>query len=348
MIKKIIIILFIKTLFLSGVAFARSPLLINGAGATFPYPLYSKWFSEYKKIDPTVNFNYQSIGSGGGIRQLIYKTVDFGASDAPMSDKQLRKLSDEILHIPTVAGAVVIAYNLPDVKQNIKLTSDIIVDIFLGKIKKWNNPRIISTNPDINLPSNKNIIVIHRSDGSGTTNIFTDYLSGISKEWKERVGKGIAVRWPTGLGGKGNEGVGGLIKQLPFSIGYVELAYAIKNNLSYAFIKNKAGKFVKPTIKSITDAIAGAVKTIPPDFRASIVNPEGKNTYPIVGLTWILVYKNQDNEIIGKKIVEFLWWAIHDGQKYASSLLYAPLPSEMVRKIERKIKEINYKGKPLL
>ena len=348
MLKILRTLIFVGFILFCGIGFGGRVILINGAGATFPYPLYSKWFSEYRKIDPTVSFNYQSIGSGGGIRQLLYRTVDFGATDAPISDNQLKRIPDEILHIPMVAGAVVIVYNLPGIKGSIRLTPDLIADIFLGKIKKWDDPRIVALNSKFRFPKNRNIIVVHRSDGSGTTNIFTEYLSMVSDEWRERVGKGIAVNWPVGLGGKGNEGVGGLVRQIPYSIGYVELAYAIKNNLSYALIKNREGEFVKPTIDSIEAAIRGAIETLPPDFRASLVNSRGKGAYPLVGLTWIIVYKNQTDRVKGEKLAKFLWWAIHEGQKYASDLLYVPLPYEMVRRIERKIKEINYRGKPLL
>jgi len=321
---------------------AEKLILINGAGATFPYPLYSKWFYEYTKIDPSVNFNYQSIGSGGGIRQITVKTVDFGATDGPMTDKQLEDAPGEIFHIPMVAGAVVITYNLPGINESIKFSPDVIADIFLGKIVKWNDKRLVKDNPGVNLPDKK-IIVVHRSDGSGTTYIFVDYLCEVSKEWKSKVGKGTSVNWPVGLGGKGNEGVAGLVKQISYSIGYVELAYAIKNNLGYGAIKNKAGKFIVPSLKSTTAAIASKTYTMPPDFRVSLVNPDGEDAYPIAGFTWILIYKNQDDKVKGEKLVKFLNWAITDGQKYAPDLLYAPLPLNIVAQIQQKLRDITYK-----
>ncbi|MEW6086832.1 MAG: phosphate ABC transporter substrate-binding protein PstS [bacterium] len=318
-------------------------LLINGAGATFPYPIYSKWFYEYAKIDETVNFNYQSIGSGGGIRQITEKTVDFGATDGPMTDEQLNKAGGEMFHIPMVAGAVVLTYNLPDVRANnhspLRFSPDVVADIFMGKIKKWNDQKIARDNPGVNLPDKK-IVVVHRSDGSGTTYIFVDYLSEISGVWKSKVGKGTSINWPVGLGGKGNEGVTGLVKQTPGSIGYVELAYAVKNKLPYGDIKNSAGNFITPSLESVTRALDAKVDTMPSDFRVSLVNPPGKDAYPVAGLTWILVYKNQNDKAKGEKIVRFLNWAVTDGQKYAPELLYAPLPDSLVKKIEKKISEI--------
>jgi phosphate transport system substrate-binding protein len=325
----------------AGLTLADKLLLINGAGATFPYPLYSKWFYEYTKIDPTVNFNYQAIGSGGGIRQITAQTVDFGASDGALTDEQLKQAPGELLHIPMTAGAVVITYNLPQLSQRLKFSPDVVADIYLGKINRWNAPRIAKDNPGVNLPS-EHIIVAHRSDGSGTTNIFTDYLSSVSNTWKAKVGKGTSVNWPVGLGGKGNEGVSGLVKQTQGAIGYVELAYAVKNDLPYADIKNKAGNFVEPSIETTTEAVNGKINSMPADFRVSLVNPDGKDAYPIAGLTWILVYKNQTDREKGKKIVEFLRWAITDGQKYSADLLYAPLPESLVKKIEERIAQINY------
>ena len=327
--------------FLAGVALAEKLLLINGAGATFPYPLYSKWFYEYTKVDESVNFNYQSIGSGGGIRQITAQTVDFGASDGAMTDEQLKQAPGELLHIPMTAGAVVITYNLPGVTERLKFSPEVVADIFLGKISRWNDPRISKDNPGMNLPA-ENIIVAHRSDGSGTTNIFTDYLSSVSSIWKSRVGKGTAVDWPVGLGGKGNEGVAGLVKQTPGAVGYVELAYAVKNNLAYADIKNKSGNFITPSIESTTAAIEGKLNSMPEDFRVSLVNPDGADAYPIAGVTWILVYKNQTDKVKGKKIVEFLHWALKDGQKYSAELLYAPLPDALIKKIEEKVDRISY------
>lgn len=321
-------------------------MLINGAGATFPYPIYSKWFDEYIKMDPSVRFNYQSIGSGGGIRQIMERTVDFGASDGPMTDELLRKAPGELLHIPTVLGAVVATYNLPG-NPKLRFTPDLLADIFLGKVTKWNDPRITSVNPGVSHPDTA-IIVVHRSDGSGTTYIWVDYLSKVSKEWEQRVGRGTSVNWPVGLGGKGNEGVAGQVKSTPGAIGYVELAYATKNNLPAAAIRNQAGKFVEPSIQSTTAAAAGAAKNTPSDFRVSLTNPPGEDAYPIASFTWLLVYKDQPHQVKGQALVKFLWWAIHDGQKYTSDLLYAPLPSQVVSQIEAKVKQITYQGKPLL
>jgi phosphate transport system substrate-binding protein len=326
---------------MGSIALAAKLLLINGAGATFPYPLYSKWFYEYAKVDPSVNFNYQSIGSGGGIKQITAQTVDFGASDGALTDEQLKQAPAELFHIPMTAGAVVITYNLSQISQRLKFSPDVVADIYLGKISKWNDPRITRDNPGVNLP-NENMIVAHRSDGSGTTNIFTDYLSSVSDNWKARVGKGTSVNWPVGLGGKGNEGVAGLVKQTPGAIGYVELAYAVKNNLPYADIKNKSGNFITPSIESTTAAINGKVNSMPSDFRVSLVNPDGSDAYSIAGVTWILVYKNQTDKVKGEKIVAFLHWAITDGQKYSADLLYAPLPESMVNKIKEKIDRITY------
>lgn len=322
--------------------FSDEPKLINGAGATFPYPIYSKWFSEYTKVDPSVNFNYQSIGSGGGIKQISAQTVDFGASDAALTNEQLRGAAGKLIHIPMIAGAVVVTYNVPEIgKTTLNLSSDVVAGIFLGKIKHWNDPAITNDNPGVNLPAS-DIIVAHRSDGSGTTNIFTDYLSSISSGWKSKVGKGTSVSWPVGLGGKGNEGVAGLVKQTPGCLGYVELAYAERNHLSYAAIKNKSGKFILPSLESTTAAIDSKVQTMPDDFRVSIVNPDGENAYPISGFTWILIYQKQKDSFKGRKIVEFLKWAVHDGQQYAKDLLYAPLPESVVQKIDETLKGISY------
>jgi phosphate transport system substrate-binding protein len=328
------------------VAPAAAEMLMNGAGATFPYPIYSKWFEEYTKVDPGVRFNYQSIGSGGGIRQITERTVDFGASDGPMTNEQLKKAPAELLHIPTVLGAVVATYNLPG-NPKLDFTGDVLADIFLGKITKWDDPRIKALNPSVNLPSQP-IVVVHRSDGSGTTYIWVDYLSKVSKEWEQKVGRGTSVNWPVGLGGKGNEGVAGQVKNAPGALGYVELAYAITNKLPAAAVKNQAGKFVDATIESTTAAAAGAAASMPSDFRVSVTNAPGDQAYPIASFTWLLVYKDQGNEAKGKALVKFLWWAIHDGQKYPGTLLYAPLPAPVVKEIEAKIKEIAYSGRPLL
>jgi len=324
-----------------------SLLTLNGAGATFPYPLYSKWFDEYAKVNPNVRVNYQSIGSGGGINQITQKTVNFGASDGPMTDEQLAKAPGEILHIPTTAGAVAVAYNLPGIPSGLKLDGATLADIFLGKIKKWNDSRLTRLNPDLKLPAT-DIVVVHRSDGSGTTFIFTDYLSQVSPEWKEKVGKSTSVKWPTGLGGKGNEGVAGQIQQTPGSIGYVELAYALQNKMPYAKLKNQAGNFVEPSLPATTVAAAGMAEKMPADLRVSIVNSPAPDAYPIVGFTWILVYKNQDDPVKGRALVDMLWWAIHDGQKYTEPLNYARLPEQVVKLNEAKIRSINYQGQQLL
>jgi phosphate transport system substrate-binding protein len=325
---------------------APAQMLMNGAGATFPYPIYSKWFEEYTRVDPDVRFNYQSIGSGGGIRQITQRTVDFGASDGPMSDEQLKKAPAELFHIPTVLGAIVATYNLPG-NPRLRFTGDVLADIFLGKITKWDDPRIKDLNPSAALPGQP-IVVVHRSDGSGTTYIWVDYLSKVSAEWKEKVGKGTSVNWPVGLGGKGNEGVSGQVKNTPGALGYVELAYAITNKLPAAAVKNQAGHFVNATIHSTTAAAAGAAARMPPDFRVSLTNPPGDEAYPIASFTWLLVYRDQPNEAKGKALVKFLWWAIHDGQKYPEALLYAPLPAPVIKRIEAKIRQITYSGRPLL
>jgi len=317
-------------------ASASAQMMINGAGATFPYPIYSKWFDEYAKVDPSVRFNYQSIGSGGGQKQILAQTVDFGASDGPMSDDNLAKAPGKILHIPTVAGADVVAYNLPG-NPALKLDADAIAGIFLGQIKKWNDQKIASLNPSVKLPDQE-IVVVHRSDGSGTTYIWTDYLSKISPEWKTKVGTNTSVNWPTGIGGKGNEGVSGQIKQTPGAIGYVELIYAIQNKMPYAEVKNSAGQFVKPTIESVTAALATA--DIPDDFRFSMTNPTGKDAYPIAGATWLLVYEQQKDPAKGKKLVEFLKWAAKDGEKMAKDLEYAPLPETLQQRVLKRIDEI--------
>lgn len=327
---------------------APGKVALTGAGATFPYPLYSKWFEEYhKKTGEAVTINYQSIGSGGGIKNITEKTVDFGASDAPMSEEQLKKAPGEIIHMPMVIGAVAVTFNLEGITSGVKMSPDVIAGIFLGEIKKWDDPKIASINPGVKFPS-QDIVVVHRSDGSGTTDIFTSYLSSVSPAWKEKVGKGTSVEWPVGLGAKGNEGVSGQVKQMPGSVGYTELAYAIMNKLPYALIQNKEGKFIEPTIGSATAAAAGAAAKMPGDMRVSIVNPPGVDSYPIAGYTYLLVYKNQEDQDRGKALVEFLWWAIHDGEKIAGDLYYAPLPDDVVKLAENKIKQINYQGNPLL
>ena len=327
----------LATALLAGISVtASAQMMINGAGATFPYPIYSKWFDEYAKVDPSVRFNYQSIGSGGGQKQIMAQTVDFGASDGPMSDENLSKAPGKILHIPTVAGAVVLTYNLPG-NPSLKLDGDTIAGIFLGQIKKWNDPKLAALNPGTTLPD-KDIVVVHRSDGSGTTFIFTDYLSKVSGEWKQKVGNNTSVNWPAGIGGKGNEGVSGQVKQTPGAIGYVELVYAIQNKMPFAQVKNAAGEFVKPTIESVTAAVATA--NIPDDFRFSMTNAPGKDAYPICGATWLLVYAQQKDAAKGKKLVEFLKWAAKDGEKMAKDLDYAPLPETVQERVLKRIDEI--------
>lgn len=317
---------------------AFGQMLINGAGATFPYPLYSKWFDQYTKVDPSVRFNYQSIGSGGGQKQIMAQTVDFGASDGPMSDENLAKAPGKLLHIPTVAGAVVVTYNLPEAGQ-LKLEGPVIADIFLGNITKWNDRRIAALNPGVKLPST-DLVVVHRSDGSGTSYIFTDYLSTVSKEWEHKVGRNTSVKWPTGLGAKGNEGVAGQIKQLPGTIGYVELAYAHQNKLPFAELKNAAGQFISASLDSVTEALGTA--KIPDDFRFSMVNAPGEKAYPIAGATWLLVYEQQQNAVKGKKLVEFLNWALTKGEDMAASLDYAPLPANLRQRVLERIKTVKY------
>ncbi|HSB70263.1 MAG TPA: phosphate ABC transporter substrate-binding protein PstS [Candidatus Methylomirabilis sp.] len=332
------------------VALGASPVaaqtLMNGAGATFPYPIYSKWFDEYTRVDSSVRFNYQSIGSGGGIRQITERTVDFGASDGPMTDEQLKKAPGPLLHVPTVLGAVVATYNLPG-NPKLRFTPDLLADIFLGKVTKWNDSRLKEANPGASLPDQP-ILVVHRSDGSGTTYIWVDYLTKVSPEWAQKVGRGTSVNWPVGLGGKGNEGVAGQVKSTPGALGYVELAYAIKNHLPAAAIRNQAGKFVEPSIQSTTAAAAGAAKTMPADFRVSLTNPPGEDAYPVASFTWLLVYQEQADQTKGLALVKFLRWAIHDGQKFTADLLYAPLPASVVKQIEAALGHITFQGKSLL
>lgn len=328
--------------FLACPAFAADALLINGAGATFPYPLYSKWFSEYRKKDPSVQINYQSIGSGGGIRQFREKTVDFGATDVPMNAEQMRQAGTPVVHVPTTLGAAVLTYHLPGVTKELRFTGELVADLFLGKIENWNDPRIAALNPGVKLPEDS-VIIIHRSDGSGTTAVFTDYLSKVSPEWKDKVGAGTAVSWPAGLGGKGNEGVAGLIKQTPGALGYVELLFAKSNQLPYAALQNAAGVFVLPDLQSVTAAADEAVKTMPEDFRTSITQMPGKKSYPISAMTYLLIYQNlaaEKGNQKSKKILEFLNWAITDGQKYAETLFYSPLPEKLVKKIQTRLKAV--------
>jgi len=321
------------------VAAPAAPLLLNGAGATFPYPIYSKWFDEYHKLHPDIQINYQSIGSGGGIRQVLAGTVDFGATDGPMTDEQLSQAKVRILHFPTVLGAVVPTYNISGLSAELRFTPEALAGIFQGKITKWNDAELTRPNPGVNLPGN-DIVVVHRSDGSGTTYVWTDYLSKVSEEWKTKVGKSTSVNWPVGLGGKGNEGVAGLVKQTPNSIGYVELIYAIQNNMPYGLVRNSSGSFIKADLASTTAAAAGAAKEMPDDFRVSITNAPGKDAYPIASFTWLLVPASIEDGAKRKVITDFLHWMLNDGQKHAEPLAYARLPKAVVAKEVKAISEI--------
>jgi phosphate transport system substrate-binding protein len=303
---------------------------INGAGATFPYPIYSKWFAEYAKSHPDVRINYQSIGSGGGIRQLTAQTVSFGATDGPMTDEQLKAAPGPIVHLPTVLGAVVPVYNIPGFTGDVKFSGPLLADIYLGKVNKWNDAAIARENPGVKLPAT-DIAVAHRSDGSGTTYIFVDYLSKVSPEFKDKVGVATSVNWPVGVGGKGNEGVTGLVKQTPGAIGYVELIYALQNNIPYGAVKNKAGTYLKASLESVTAAAAVSAASMPADFRVSITNADGKDAYPISSYTWILLYENPADKAKSRKMVDFMRWAITDGEAFAKDLGYAPLPESVVK-----------------
>ena len=306
---------------------ALAQTTLNGAGATFPYPIYSKWFNEYHNEHSDIQINYQSIGSGGGIRQVQAGTVDFGASDGPMTDEQIAQSKVKVLHVPTVLGAVVPAYNIQGVSGEVKFTSDVLADIYLGKLTKWNDPRITKANPGVNFPD-MNITVVHRSDGSGTTYIFTDYLSKVSADWKGGPGKGTSVKWPVGIGGKGNEGVAGSIRQLPGSIGYIELIYALQNKIPFGVVQNSSKNFVKASLASTTAAAQGV--KMPPDFRVSITNPPGKDAYPIASFTWLLIPTNPADANKGKILKDFLFWMLDKGQTMTEALSYAPLPKEVI------------------
>ena len=336
-------VLFMAVLVASGLVWAQGGLLINGAGATFPYPIYSKWFDVYHQKNGGIQFNYQSVGSGAGIKQVTEGTVDFGATDGPMNDDQLKAYQDKhgsgILHFPTVLGAVVPTYNVPGVTGALNFTPEALAGIFLGKITKWNDPAIAGANKGVNLPAN-DIVVVHRSDGSGTTYVWTDYLSKVSDEWKSKVSKATSVNWPVGLGGKGNEGVTGLIKQTPNSIGYVELIYAAQNNIPYGSVKNSTGAFVKADLTSVSAAAAGAAKEIPDDFRVSITNAPGKSAYPISSFTWLLIPSKIDDAKKRDAIKGFLGWMLADGQGYAEQLSYAKLPKEVVEKEKKAIGKV--------
>lgn len=310
---------------LAGCALAQTTL--NGAGATFPYPMYSKWFNEYHNLYPNIQINYQSIGSGGGIRQVMAGTVDFGASDGPMTDEQLKDSKIKVLHVPTVLGSVVPAYNIPGVSGEVKFTPEALAGIFLGKINKWNDNAITSANPGVKFPD-QSITVIHRSDGSGTTYVWTDYLSKVSSDWQGSVGKGTSVKWPVGIGGKGNEGVAGSIRQLPGSVGYIELVYAVQNKIPYGSVKNSSGQFIKADLASTTAAAAGV--KMPADFRVSITNAPGKTAYPISSFTWLLIPTNPTDANKGKILKDFLFWMLDKGQTMTDALSYAPLPKQVV------------------
>jgi phosphate transport system substrate-binding protein len=320
---------------LAGALGADSTVLLNGAGATFPYPMYSKWFDVYHQEHSTIQINYQSIGSGGGIRQVLAGTVDFGASDGPMTDQQIAEFKKDrgmgILHFPTVVGADVPSYNIAGVSGELNFTRKAIADIYLGRITKWNDPEIVKANPGVKLPG-EDIVVVHRSDGSGTTYIWTDFLSKISDEWKNKVGRNTSVNWPVGLGGKGNEGVSGLVKQTPNSIGYIELIYAVQNNISFGKVQNAAGKFIKADLASVTAAAAGAAKDMPDDFRVSITNAPGPTAYPVSSFTWLLVPEKIPDAAKRDAVKGFLRWMMTDGQKYTENLSYAPLPKAVVAK----------------
>ena len=313
---------------------------INGAGATFPYPIYSRWFNEYNKIHPEVKINYQSIGSGGGIRQVSEGTVDFGATDGPMSDQQIAEAKTKTMHIPTVLGAVVPVYNLPGVTKDLNFSSDVIADIYLGRISKWNDGRIIKDNPGVNFPD-KAILPVYRSDGSGTTYIFTDFLSKVSSDFQGKVGKGTSVKWPTGIGQKGNEGVAGMVRQSPFSFGYVELIYARANNMQFGAVKNKAGKFLKASTDGVTAAAAAAAKSMPADYRVSITNADGADSYPISSFTWLLIPMQSKDPAKGKALQGFLEWMLDSGEAEASSMTYAPLPKPVLDKVRQTIKSVH-------
>ena len=313
---------------------------LNGAGATFPYPMYSKWFSEYHKAHPDIEINYQSIGSGGGIRQVLAGTVDFGASDGPMTDEQLSQYKNgKLFHIPTVMGAVVPAYNVPGVTAELKFSPDALAGIFLGKITTWNDPAIAKENPGVNLPSDP-IIVLHRSDGSGTTYIFTDYLSKVSSDWASGVGKNTSVKWPVGLGGKGNEGVAGMIRQMKGGIGYIELIYAVQNGIQYGVVRNASGNYIKASLASVT-AAAASVPKMPADFRVSITNAPGKDAYPISSFTWLLIPAQSKDAAKGKILNGFLNWMLDDGEKMTADLTYAPLPDSVISKVRETVKQVH-------
>jgi phosphate transport system substrate-binding protein len=334
--KKTLLVVWLMLGAAAMVAAQSGTILLNAAGATFPYPIYSKWFDVYHTAHPNTQINYQSIGSGGGIRQLQAGTVDFGASDGPMSDEQLAQSKFKVLHFPTVLGADVPSYNIAGVSGELNFTQKALAGIFLGTITMWNDPELTKANPGVNLP-NAEIVVVHRSDGSGTTYIWTDFLSKVSDEWKNKVGKGTSVNWPVGLGGKGNEGVSGLIKQTPNAIGYIELVYAVQNSIAYGKVQNGAGKFIKADLAGVTAAAAGAAKSMPDDFRVSITNAPGATSYPIASFTWLLIPAHIEDAAKRETIKDFLKWMLTEGQKYTEGLTYAPLPKPVIEKEQKAI-----------
>ncbi len=334
---------------LGAAAPAAAQVQLNGAGATFPNIIYQDWMLSYNQTHPDVKLNYQSIGSGGGIRQFSDGTVDFGASDAPMNDSAIAAIQGNVLHIPTVMGAVVIIYNLQGVMQVVRLTPDVLADIFLGKVTKWNDARLASINPGVTLPA-ADIIVVHRADGSGTSYAFTDYLSKVSPEWQQKVGKGPSVNWPVGLGGRGSEGVSSTVSQTPGAIGYVELAYATSNKIQFATVRNSSGNWITPTLEAVTAAAAGAMKDMGPntDFRVSITNSSGAQAYPISTFTWLLLHKSYSDTAKARALVQFVWWAEGEGQAKAPQLGYAPLPKALHPWIEARLRSITAGGRPVL
>jgi phosphate transport system substrate-binding protein len=339
----------------AGLAAFAGPLLgqgeirINGAGATFPNPIYSKWVLEYTVVRPHLQINYQAIGSGGGIRQYTDHTVDFGATDGPMTDSQITAVHGNVIHIPTVLGAVVPTYNVAGVTGQLKFTGEVLAGIFLGQITKWNDTRLTALNPGANLPD-QDIVVAHRSDGSGTTYIWTDYLSKVSSDWSQRVGKGTAVNWPVGLGGQGNPGVANIVKQTPGAIGYVELIYALQNNIGNGLVRNRAGNFVQASLETTTSAAAAVVASLDAktDFRVSITDPEAAQAYPIASFTWLLIPQQMSDPAKARPLLEFVWWALHGGQRYCAGLSYAPLPPRLVQLEEERLKSITVAGRPVL
>jgi phosphate transport system substrate-binding protein len=336
-------------LLLAGSVGAQDAVRLTGAGATFPYPIYSKWMGEYHTLHPNIEINYQSIGSGGGIRQFTDHTVDFGASDGPMTDAQIQAVNGDVLHFPTVLGSVVPTYNVPGVTAPLRFTGEVLAGIWLGQITKWNDSRLTAINPGVQLPD-QDIVVAHRSDGSGTTYIWTDYLSKVSPDWSQRVGKGTSVSWPVGLGGQGNPGVANIVKQTPGAIGYVELIYAIQNSIGYGLVRNKAGNFIQASLATTTNAATGAVASLDPntDFRISITDAEGAQVYPIASFTWLLLPKQMTDAAKARALLEFVWWALHGGQQYNEALAYARLPARVVQLEEQRLKTITVNGRPVL